>query len=63
MPTPQGPGTNRYHCDACGRYFNTEGELRAHQRECVAAQQSEAANKPKTDARDEGEDRDWVSTP
>src|SRR5579884_2993165 len=32
-----GPGTNRYRCETCGRYFNTEGELSAHETECRAA--------------------------
>lgn len=40
MPTPAGPGTNQFRCNACGRYFNTEGELREHDLECRAAKQS-----------------------
>ncbi len=31
------PGTNRYHCETCGRYFNTEEELSAHETECRLA--------------------------
>ena len=43
MPTNQSPGTNQLRCDACGRFFNTEDELRTHQQDCIAAQQSGAA--------------------
>lgn len=63
MPTPQGKDTNKYRCEACGRYFNTEGEFRDHERECLAAQQTGQQNKPKGQGKDQGEDRDWVSTP
>lgn len=37
MPTPASPGTNQFRCNACGRYFNTEMELRQHEPECRAA--------------------------
>ncbi len=37
MPTPASPGTNQFRCNACGRYFNTEAELRTHEPECRAA--------------------------
>jgi hypothetical protein len=63
MPTEQSPETNKYRCGACGRFFNTEGELRKHQRDCVASQQSGG---PKPEARDpekEPADREWFSTP
>jgi hypothetical protein len=64
MPTPQSPGTNKYRCDGCGRHFNTQGELAEHQRDCLTAQLSGRTEKPKLeDPREEGEDRDWVSTP
>jgi hypothetical protein len=64
MPTPANPGTNQFRCEACGRHFNTEGELKAHEVECVAAKASGAGSagtnqKP----REEGDDREWVSTP
>ena len=29
-----GPGTNQFRCSGCGRYFNTAGELAAHEPEC-----------------------------
>lgn len=32
-----GPGTNRFHCESCGRYFNTEAELSQHAIECNLA--------------------------
>ena len=65
MPTPASPGTNQYRCDACGRHFNSEGELKEHARECVAAKQSGSGDTRAAGAkqREEGEDRDWVSTP
>jgi hypothetical protein len=31
------PGTNQFRCSGCGRYFNTEAELRAHETECRIA--------------------------
>ena len=34
MPTPAGPNTNEFRCNACGRYFNTQAELSAHEVEC-----------------------------
>jgi hypothetical protein len=64
MPTTANPGTNRFRCESCGRHFDTEGELKSHQVECAAAKAGGAAgtgtNRP---AREEGEDREWVSTP
>jgi hypothetical protein len=63
MPTLQGPDTNRFRCEACGRFFNTEEEMREHQRECVAAQQTGSTQKTKANDPREGEDREWVSTP
>lgn len=32
-----GPGTNQFHCESCGRYFNTQEELSAHTIECNLA--------------------------
>jgi hypothetical protein len=37
MPTPAGPDTNRFRCNACGRYFNEAEELRSHEVECRVA--------------------------
>jgi hypothetical protein len=34
MPTPAGPGTNEFRCNACGRWFNTQAELSGHEVEC-----------------------------
>jgi hypothetical protein len=42
MPTPAEPGTNRFRCNACGRYFNTRGELSQHETECRSAKQATA---------------------
>ena len=40
MPTPASPDTNNFRCNACGRYFNESGELRAHEAECRPAKLS-----------------------
>jgi hypothetical protein len=40
MPTPAGPETNRFRCDACGRWLNTESELAQHQTECELAKRA-----------------------
>jgi len=45
MPVPAGPGTNQFRCNACGRYFNTDQELREHSAECRAAKQSTNAGR------------------
>ena len=37
MPSPAGPDTNQFRCSACGRWFNTQGELSVHEVECRAA--------------------------
>jgi hypothetical protein len=64
MPTPANPGTNQFRCEACGRPFNTEGELRTHQVECAAAKASGAGGASTNQTpREEGNDREWVSTP
>jgi tRNA(Ile2) C34 agmatinyltransferase TiaS len=40
MPSPASPGTNNFRCNACGRYFNTQAELRGHEPDCRAAKQT-----------------------
>ncbi|HET8547748.1 MAG TPA: hypothetical protein VFL57_07090 [Bryobacteraceae bacterium] len=40
MPPPASPGTNQFRCNACGRYFNTQGELSGHEIECRALRQA-----------------------
>lgn len=37
-----GPNTNRFRCETCGRYFNTQEELAAHETECRLAKQATA---------------------
>ena len=37
MPTPAGPDANRFRCNECGRWLNTERELAEHQTECELA--------------------------
>ena len=39
------PDTNRFRCSACGRYFNTQGELSAHEPECRTAKAATAAGR------------------
>ena len=34
------PDTNNFRCSACGRYFNTAGELSAHEPDCRTAKAS-----------------------
>ena len=64
MPSPANPESNRFRCRACGRHFNNEAELREHAAECEAAKNTGSGDR-RTDAgnREEGEDREWVSTP
>lgn len=45
MPTPAGPETNNFRCDACGRWFNTGEQLSNHQAECVVARQTTDAGR------------------
>lgn len=40
-----GPDTNQFHCESCGRYFNTQAELSAHQTECRLAKQATPAGR------------------
>jgi len=62
MPSPASPDTNRFRCDACGRYFNLAEELKEHSAECAATKASqvhkESAQEPAP-----GDDREWKSTP
>lgn len=39
------PGTNQFHCETCGRYFNTRSELSEHETECRAAKAATAAGR------------------
>jgi hypothetical protein len=40
-----GPNTNQFHCESCGRYFNTQTELWAHEIECRLAKQATRAGR------------------
>jgi hypothetical protein len=40
-----GPGTNQFRCSGCGRYFNTEAELRTHETECRVAKAATAGGR------------------
>jgi hypothetical protein len=45
MPSPAPEGTNQYRCNACGRYFNTEAEIRDHETQCRAAKMATEAGR------------------
>jgi hypothetical protein len=45
MPTPAGPGTNEFRCNACGRWFNTQAELSTHEVECRNAKMTTEAGR------------------
>lgn len=40
-----GPNTNQFRCNACGRYFNTQRELSAHEPECRLAKAATAGGR------------------
>lgn len=40
-----GRETNQFRCSACGRYFNTAGELSTHETECRLAKAATAAGR------------------
>jgi len=40
MPTRASPGTNRFRCESCGRWFTTGEEFQEHRRECEAAERT-----------------------
>ena len=57
-----GPDTNQFRCSGCGTYFNSSGELSAHESECRLAktatasgrdslQHEDATSHPRKDAR------------
>ena len=58
------PKGSQFRCESCGRKFNSSGELKAHEPECAAAKATgSGSRKVNQGKREEGEDRDWVSTP
>jgi hypothetical protein len=64
MPTNAAPDMNQFRCDACGRHFNTEADLKSHRAECAAAKASGSGNaETSKGTAEEGDDREWVSTP
>ena len=40
-----GSATNHFHCETCGRYFNTREELSTHETECRLAKAATAAGR------------------
>jgi hypothetical protein len=64
MPTPADPNSNKFRCDACGRHFNTEEELKSHQQTCSASKATGSGSRETNQGKlEEGEDREWISTP
>lgn len=64
MPTGATPEMNRFRCEACGRKFNTCEELKTHNAECAAIKATgSGSTETGQGRREEGEDREWVSTP
>jgi hypothetical protein len=55
MPTPAGPDTNQFRCNACGRWFNTQSELSAHEVECRLAKESSEAGRRSLEREDNAE--------
>lgn len=39
------PGTDQFRCSGCGRYFNTQQDLRAHEPECRLAKAATAGGR------------------
>lgn len=62
MPSPASPDTNQFRCEACGRYFNSGEELKAHATECEGAKQSQVHKEHAVEPQ-YGQDREWKSTP
>jgi hypothetical protein len=62
MPSPAGPDTNQFRCEACGRYFNSREELDRHASECQAVKASQP-HKEKAEEPNYSQDRDWKSAP
>jgi hypothetical protein len=55
---------NQFRCSGCGRHFNSGDELRIHEQTCLAAKGTGSGSTERNQGqREEGEDRDWVSTP
>lgn len=55
MPTPAGPETNQFRCNACGRWFNTREELSSHEVECRLARVSTEEGRRELDREDHTE--------
>ena len=52
MPSPAGPDTNNYRCNACGRYFNTQADLSGHEVECRLAKATTEEGRRELDQQD-----------
>jgi hypothetical protein len=47
-----GPDTNQFRCSACGRFFNSRGELSAHEGECRLAKAATPSGRQSLDQED-----------
>jgi hypothetical protein len=63
MPSTAGPDTNRFHCESCGRYFNTADEFAEHQQECAAIKRTGSGSTDIPPERDPEKEREYFSTP
>jgi hypothetical protein len=64
MRTESNQGTSQFRCNACGRKFDTPEQWKEHQPECEAAKATGSGNTQTSERTlEEGDDRDWVSTP
>jgi hypothetical protein len=64
MPTEAKQDWNQFRCDACGRKFDTSEQLKTHRVECAAAKATGSGSRQTDQGKlEEGEDREWVSTP
>lgn len=46
------PQTNQFRCSACGRFFNSQGELAAHEGECRLAKAATASGRESLERED-----------
>lgn|SRR3954469_5879773 len=46
------PDTNQFRCSACGRFFNSQGELSAHEGECRLAKAATPSGRQSLEAED-----------
>jgi hypothetical protein len=55
MPVVSDSEKTKFRCSACGRYFDTQSDLTAHEVECRAAKQSTEQGRAEMEAEDRAE--------